>query len=267
MPRANRHHLSGQVWHITHRCHQRSFLFRFARDRKRWVQWLYESKKRYGLSVLDYVVTSNHIHLLIVDEEEDVVSRILQLVAGRTAQEYNQRKARTGAFWEDRYHATAIESGEHLVRCLAYIDMNMVRAGVVSHPSEWQHGGYHEIQSPPCRYRLIDRSRLIELTGASDDGHLRRLHREWLDESLQPGRNCHESAWSEAVAVGGFAYVEMIRRKLGLSPQSRWIEQSDDRDVLREPESSYMHNLQGKNAPLSDENAVYFDGNIDLSIH
>jgi putative transposase len=34
------------------------------------------------------------------------------LVAGRTGQEYNQRKWRKGAFWEDRSHATAIESGE-----------------------------------------------------------------------------------------------------------------------------------------------------------
>lgn len=46
----------------------------------------------------------------------------------RTAQEYNRHKGRQGAFWEDRYHAT----DEHLHRCLAYIDLNMVRAGVVN---------------------------------------------------------------------------------------------------------------------------------------
>ena len=40
----------------------------------------------------------------------------MQLIAGRTAQEYNQRKNRQGAFWEDLYHATAIETGEHLDR-------------------------------------------------------------------------------------------------------------------------------------------------------
>ena len=34
----------------------------------------------------------------------------MQLIAGRTAQEYNQRKGRQGAFWDDRYHATAIEA-------------------------------------------------------------------------------------------------------------------------------------------------------------
>lgn len=26
MPRANRHYLPGQLWHITHRCHKMEFL-------------------------------------------------------------------------------------------------------------------------------------------------------------------------------------------------------------------------------------------------
>jgi len=38
------------------------------------------------------------------------------------------QKSRNGAFWEDRYHATAIQANEHLIRCIAYIDLNMVRA-------------------------------------------------------------------------------------------------------------------------------------------
>ncbi len=67
MARANRHHIPGQVWHITHRCHKKEFLLKFARDRKRWLQWLFEAKKRYGLVILNYTATSNHIHLLVVD--------------------------------------------------------------------------------------------------------------------------------------------------------------------------------------------------------
>ena len=69
------------------------------------------------------------IHLLVKDTGGDVIAPSMQLIAGRTAQEYNQRKNRHGAFWEDRYHATAIEADDHLHRCLAYIDLNMVRAG------------------------------------------------------------------------------------------------------------------------------------------
>lgn len=134
MPRANRHFLPGHVWHVTHRCHERDFLFKFARDRNRYLRWLYEARKRFGLCILNYVVTSNHIHLLVKDTAEGVIARSMQLAAGRTAQDYNRRKARLGAFWEDRYHATAIETDAHLHRCLVYIDLNMVRASVVRHP-------------------------------------------------------------------------------------------------------------------------------------
>ena len=54
MPRANRYYLPGYVWHITHRCHKREFLLKFARDRRRWVQWLWEAKKLFGVSILNY---------------------------------------------------------------------------------------------------------------------------------------------------------------------------------------------------------------------
>lgn len=46
-------------WHITHRCHKREFLLKFSKDRRRWLQWLSEAKKRYGLKILNYAVTSN----------------------------------------------------------------------------------------------------------------------------------------------------------------------------------------------------------------
>ena len=92
MPRANRYFLPGYIWHITHRCHKKEFLLKFARDRERWIAWLFEAKKRYGLCILNYVVTSNHIHLLVKDTGDYVIPRSLQLMAGRTAQEYNQRK-------------------------------------------------------------------------------------------------------------------------------------------------------------------------------
>lgn len=63
MPRANRVYLSSHVRHITHRCHQREFLLKFARDRQRWWYWLFEARKRFGLCVLNCIAASNHIHL------------------------------------------------------------------------------------------------------------------------------------------------------------------------------------------------------------
>jgi len=43
MPRANRHFLPGHVWHITHRCHQKKFLLKFARDRRCYLRWVFEA--------------------------------------------------------------------------------------------------------------------------------------------------------------------------------------------------------------------------------
>ena len=147
------------------------------------MDWLFEAKRRFGLRVLNYIVTSNHIHLLVIDNGQSVISKSIQLIAGRTAQVYNQRKGRSGGYWEDRYHATAIETGEHFIKCLVYIDLNMIRAGVVKHPSEWEHSGYREIQAPPKRYSIIDAKGLMQLCGISNAEQLRETHREWVEES------------------------------------------------------------------------------------
>ncbi len=177
MPRVHRHYIPGCIWHITHRCHKQEFLLKFKKDRMRWGYWLFEAKKCYGLCVLNYIATSNHIHLLVVDTGSDVIPRSLQFIAGRVAQEYNQRKQRKGAFWEDRCHATAVESGERLAKCLVYIDLNMVRAGVVHHPSDYSVAGYNEIQDSPKRYRIIDIPKLQALFALADKAFFREEYR------------------------------------------------------------------------------------------
>jgi putative transposase len=75
MPRAKRNYVPGYVWHLTHRCHNREFLLKFEKDRLRWRYWLFEARKRFGLSVLNYMVTSNHVHLLVRDKGKSTIAR------------------------------------------------------------------------------------------------------------------------------------------------------------------------------------------------
>ena len=77
---------------------------KLVKDRQRWLYWLFEAKKRYGLRILDYIVTSNHIHLLVVDGgHRDTIPRSIQLIAGRSGQEYNQLSERQALYgdWHD----------------------------------------------------------------------------------------------------------------------------------------------------------------------
>jgi len=232
MPRANRFYVPGCVWHITHRCHDRQFLLRFNRDRLRWRYWLRQARIRYGLVVLNYVATSNHVHLLVQDSGRREISRSMQLIAGRTAQEYNQRKSRKGAFWEDRYFATAIDTDQHLIRCLVYIDLNMVRAGVVKHPAQWVVCGFNEIHAPPQRYWAINSPALCHLTGIRDFQAFQRCHRQWVQSRLVDGDLKREPAWTESVAVGSEAYINKMKLDLGARASYRPVEMNSRETLM-----------------------------------
>jgi len=259
MARAKRHYLPGHVWHLTHRCHKKEFLLKFGRDRRRWLQWSFEAKKRYGLCILNYMVTSNHIHLLVADGGgREVIPKSLQLIAGRTSQEYNQRKNRNGAFWEDRYHATAVSSDRHLVQCLVYIDLNMVRAGVVNHPSEWSFGGYNEIQKPRERYALIDYKRLMDLLHISTIDDLRNSHKKWVEEILKTKNYVRESKWSQSIAVGSKNFVENIKLKLGIRAKGRKVGKSEESYHLREAQAPYNSDFTPENSNLSAKNTYFW---------
>ena len=58
---------------------------------------------------------------------------------------YNQRHNRRGTLWGERFKSVIVENGETLINCLAYIDLNPLRAGIVSRPEDyrWNSLGYH----------------------------------------------------------------------------------------------------------------------------
>ena len=264
MARAKRHFIPGYIWHITHRCHKREFLLKFSKDRHRYLQWLYQAKKRYKLTILNYMVTSNHVHLLVVDNgKRDVIPKSMKLVAGRTGQEYNQRKDRKGAFWEDRYHATAVESGEHLARCMVYIDTNMVRAGVVSHPSLWSFSGYNEIQEPRRKNIFIDYERLQGLMGAGTYDQLRSSHRGWIDEYLGDGAKSRQEEWTDSIAVGSESFVEEMKTRLGFKARGRNVVEGNKGYNLREEAAPYTVLFRPEKDDIGLENTYFWDANTE----
>lgn len=241
MPRANRHFIPGLIYHITNRCHKKEYLLRYVRDKKRWMHWLLRAKIYYGLTILGYTIMSNHIHLLVHDDgRRDVIPSSLSLVESRVAQEYNQRKARPGAYWGDRYQATAVESGRHFLNCLIYIDLNMVRAGVVDHPRNWRFCDYHEILKQKQRYTLINMDRLLELVDIKSREEFWDFYTDLIDRSLAQGSFLRrDSKWTEAIAVGSRVYVKGVHKKLGITSSRTKIIEIDQGFVLREDNKPY----------------------------
>jgi putative transposase len=239
MPRAHRYFLPGHIWHITHRCHKKDFLLKFAYDRRSWIRWLFEAKKRHGLCILNYTATSSHIHLLVQDMGRNEISKSMQLVAGRVAQEFNQRKKRKGAFWEDRYHATAVAADNHFARCLTYIDLNMTRAGVAEDPADWAESGYAELMQTKQRYHLLDYEVLGTLLGLVGRSELQLARRRWVEDAVRQNSLKRDSCWSESLAVGDEVFVDEVKAGLGFKGRNRAVAKSGQSFVLRENEADY----------------------------
>lgn len=240
MPRASRNYIPGQIWHITHRCHNKKALLRHNLDRTNWLSWLFEAKKRFGLKVLDYTTMMNHIHLLVLDSTSDAIPQSMQLIAGRTAQDFNRRHQCRGAFWEDRYHATAVAADTHLERCLVYIDLNIVRAGVVLHPKEWHQSGYAELQQPRGRRPIIARIELLRLLGFTSEREFRSIHRSWIENHLSAGLLRREPGWTEAIAYGTLEHIRQVKEQLLYATGNRILKEiQTGTDWLLKDESAH----------------------------
>lgn len=243
MPRANRYILPGNIYHLTHRCHDRKFLLRFARDRDGYRRRLREAVADFDLSLLGYNITSNHVHLIVFADELDQVAGLMQRTAAEFARDYNRRKERSGAFWQGRYFATMIDSGNYLWQCLKYVELNMVRCGVVQHPRDWLWSGYHELLGLRRRNRLLDITKLLWLLQTSDLDEFRVNFNVALDEAILRDECHRESKWTEALAVGSRSFVAVIeqnvrnRRELELLEESTtWVLRERDEPVF-EPEN------------------------------
>jgi putative transposase len=196
-------------------------------------------------------------HMLVVGTGEMTIPKSLQLIAGRTAQKFNIRKKRKGAFWGDRYHATAVETDKHLVKCLVYIDLNMVRAGVVQHPSEYSISGYNEIQNPPERYSILNRKAQQDHLAIHKERRFRLTHREWVESELKNGSSVKNPLWSESVAVGKESFIKGIKQKLASRAQGRSIVFNNETIALKESQAPYSTLLASKKEVLSLNNTYF----------
>jgi REP-associated tyrosine transposase len=104
---------------------------------------------------------------------------------------YNQRHNRRGTLWGERFKSVIVENGETLINCLAYIDLNPLRAGIVDRPEEyrWNSLGYHIQTSNQDNFLSTDFG-LKEFNVKSENERIRRYRRYVYEAGAinQPGK-------------------------------------------------------------------------------
>ena len=145
-----------------------------------------------------------------------------------------------------------MEKNRYLRQCITYIDMNMVRAGVVEHPRQWEFCGYNEIQNPRKRKGIIDFDRLMDLLGFNNYDDLKDAHSRWVDSVMQADNRDKETKWTQSIAVGSRTFIEKMKESLGFRATGRKVIYGDDSFELREALTPYgkANNLDSGNTFL-----------------
>ncbi len=145
--------------------------------------------------------------------------------------------------------------------------MNMVRAGVVTHPSQWCECGYNEIQNGRLRDGIINQHRLATLLGCKDLESLKMVHDQIVNETLYKVMLKRDDRWSKSVAIGSREFTERFASELGERLRSRSVVQIENEEVfvVREENSdrTYMVNRKEESIALEGDNGFEFIWKID----
>ena len=138
MGRPLRRHEPGQLYLVTTRCHQARFLLRPDREINDAVlEWLARAQQRFSrLRILAVCVLSNHLHLVVRDQEGDLAAWASYFL-GHLARAVNSIRGRSGSCFERRYSAEPILDDEALFDRLVYVVTNPVNAGLCKRARDW----------------------------------------------------------------------------------------------------------------------------------
>lgn len=141
MARPLRIEYPGALYHLTGRGNAKQMIYVDDVDRQRFLEILYEAKKKYNCLCHAYCLMGNHYHLLI-ETVDGRLSMFMRHLNGVYTQYFNRRHKRTGHLFQGRYKGILIENESHLLEVCRYVVLNPLRSKMVSQLLEWQWSSY-----------------------------------------------------------------------------------------------------------------------------
>ena len=213
MARLPRFFVPGYPLHVIQRGNNHEALFFDEGDYHLYLQWLGEAANRHGCAIHVYVLMTNHVHVLMTADRPDSLPKTFQSLGRRYVQYVNTTYQRTGTLWEGRYRATLIDSEGYFLTCCRYIELNPVRAEMVTHPREYPWSSYHfhaegradPLVTPHALYQQLGP------TAAERQKAYRELFRHHVsEETLEAIREATNKAW----ILGSEGFKNQMARKI-----------------------------------------------------
>jgi len=182
MPRRNRLVVENIPLHIIQRGNNRNKCFFDDFDYQVYLMLLKASSVIANCHVHAYVLMSNHVHILVTPEGKESPAKMMKMVGEQYVQYVNRRYDRVGTLWQGRYRSCLIGDDTYFLVCQRYIELNPVRAGMVSHPSQYRWSS-HACNAYGNADLLIRAHSIYEGLGRNDVAR-RSAYRKLFDECL-----------------------------------------------------------------------------------
>jgi putative transposase len=180
MPRPPRFTYAHAVHHVTLRCNNREFLFAEP-SLAAFVELLREARASFPLSLYNYCLMTNHVHLLFKVGRDDTLSKAMHWLSTSLVKRFNSQTGRIGHLWGQRFRSTIIEDDAYFFRAMAYVDLNPVRAGMVPSPAAHAWSGHRALRDEDGE-RLDFHSLYLELGG--DAASRYRAYADMVSEEM-----------------------------------------------------------------------------------
>ena len=142
MPRKRRCLPVGMPAHIIQRGVNKQICFASDDDMAAYANWLFQGSLKFGVLIHAWVFMTNHVHLLMTPTQDQSISDCMQYLGRLYVRYFNYRYKRTGTLFEDRFKSHPVQSTQYLMACSRYIELNPVRAGMVTAPAEYKWSSY-----------------------------------------------------------------------------------------------------------------------------
>ncbi len=133
---------TGIPVHVIQRGNNRTPCFNTVADYNAYLSWLKEYSIKYAVDIHAWVLMTNHVHLLCTPQQDGAISLLMQSVGRQYVQYFNAQYRRSGTLWEGRYKSCLIQAERYLLEVYRYIELNPVRAEMVSEPGEYAWSSY-----------------------------------------------------------------------------------------------------------------------------
>jgi len=163
MPRQARVKGEYCIYHIIQRGNERKDIFFSDNDRERYLETVRNMRDRYNFVMYAYCLMTNHTHLLINDNGNDI-SKIIQSINISYVQYINRCYRRCGHLFQDRFKSEIVDNDSYLLQVSKYIHNNPVKAGLVKEPGQYKWSSYTAYTGRnQASYRLSEPGRVLQL--------------------------------------------------------------------------------------------------------